>query len=106
MRGIGHVIRHEANMQVHLACALIATLAGLWLDLDLEQWRWIGLAIALVTSAECCNTAIERACDAIDIEHNALIKQAKDAAAGAVLLAALFAAGIGVTVVLGSLDNG
>lgn len=97
--GICHVVRHEPNMRLHIAGAAVAMGTGLWLGLTPEEWRWIGLSIALVTSAECLNTAVERACDVADPELNPLIKQAKDAAAGAVLIAAVFAAWNGASIV-------
>lgn len=100
LEGIRHVALHEPNMRIHLACAAAAIGAGLWAELSLEAWRWVGLALALVTSAECLNTAVERACDVADPERNPLIKQAKDAAAGAVLLTAAFAMWVGVSVLL------
>ena len=100
LQGIYHVARHEPNMRVHLIFAAAAVCGGLWAGLSLEAWRWVGLALALVTSAECLNTAVERACDVADPALNPLIKQSKDAAAGAVLLTAIFAAVIGASVLL------
>ena len=42
------------------------------------------------------NTALERLCDKVCPERDDLIKKCKDIAAGAVLIAAIFAAAIGV----------
>ena len=51
----------------------------------------MALAIALVWVAEAANTAIEALGDAISLERNPRIRQAKDIGAGAVLLAAIAA---------------
>ena len=44
------------------------------------------------------NTAVERVCDAVTTEQNPLIKMAKDAAAGAVLIGAVASVVIGVLI--------
>ena len=69
--------------------------------------RWLGwatsaavlaVAIALVWAAECLNTAVESLADATSPDHHPLVGRAKDAAAGAVLCAAIGAAVIGLLV--------
>jgi len=51
-----------------------------------------------VWTAEALNTALERLSNAVTREPNPLVGQAKDAAAGAVLIAAVGAAAIGALV--------
>lgn len=85
-------------MWIHLAFAGIVVAMGLWVGLDLAEWRWLGLAIALVLVVEVINTAIEQACNAVTLEHHAAIKAAKDAAAAAVLISACFAGLVGTTI--------
>ena len=77
---------------------MLAVLAGIYFRLSADEWRWIILAIALVWLAEAFNTAIERLGDAITHEHNDYLKFAKDVAAGAVLVASITSALIGLTV--------
>lgn len=98
--GMSFVVRNEPNMRIHLAIAVTVAATGLWLGLDLAEWRWLGLAITLVLVVELINTAIEQACNAVTVEHHAAIKAAKDAAAAAVLLSACFAGLIGMTIFL------
>ena len=79
----------ERNMRIHIVMAIIALAAGLLLRVD-----WIGIAvieacIALVMGLECVNTAIEAVVDLASPEYHDLAKTAKDAAAGAVLIAAI-----------------
>ena len=96
--GVSFVVRSEPNMWIHLAFAGIVVAMGLWVGLDLAEWRWLGLAIALVLVVEVINTAIEQACNAVTLEHHAAIKAAKDAAAAAVLISACFAGLVGTTI--------
>ena len=54
--------------------------------------------MALVLGLECFNTAIEKLCDSFCTEKSKTVGFAKDAAAGAVLIAALFSAAVGVMI--------
>lgn len=96
--GIGFALRHERNMRVHLLLSCLVAAAGWWLRIDLDGWRWLILAMALVFTAELLNTAIEQACNAITRDRRPEIGAAKDVAAGAVLLASIAAALIGISV--------
>lgn len=62
------------------------------------DWCWLVIAMVAVWSAECFNTALEALADALSPEIHPLVKKAKDAAAGAVLVAAIGAAVIGLLV--------
>jgi diacylglycerol kinase len=73
---------------------------AIYFRLSSDEWRWIILAIALVWLAEGFNTAIERLSDAVTVEPNENIGYAKDVAAGAVLMAAIIAVVIGLTIFL------
>lgn len=57
-------------------------------------WAMIALAIALVLAAELINTALERTLDGLHPQHALFVKQAKDCAAGAVLVLSCAAVGI------------
>jgi diacylglycerol kinase (ATP) len=84
-----------------LACAAVVVVAAsAFVGLSAEEWRWVVLAIALVLLAEAFNTAVERLGDAITIEPHPLIEFAKNIAAGAVLVAAVTAILIGLSIFL------
>ena len=72
--------------------------AAVYFRLTAEEWRWNILAIGLVWIAEALNTAIERLADAVTVEPNENVGYAKDVAAGAVLVAAVTSAIIGLTI--------
>jgi diacylglycerol kinase len=87
---IGHAI------WIQSAIAAVVILLGIYLHISMNDWRWIALAIALVWTTEILNTAVETVCDALHPEHHPVIGVAKDAAAGAVLMAGLGAMVIGL----------
>lgn len=87
-------------MRFHLAAALVVIVVAAWLEVDAHDWLWLFAAITGVWVSELLNTAIERAVDLTSLEVHPLAKIAKDTAAGAVLVAALFAIAVG-SIVLG-----
>lgn len=66
-------------------------------------WAIIALAIALVLAAELLNTALERILDGLHPQQAAFVKQAKDCAAGAVLVLSCAAVGVFLLMVYGTL---
>lgn len=97
-RGITETIRSERNFKIHLAIALVVVALAAWLGLPLSDWLWVGLSIAFVLISELLNTAIESLVDLASPTYHPLAKRAKDVAAGAVLLAAIFAVIVGLTI--------
>lgn len=97
-QGIVYAFRSQRNFRVHTAVALGAVAVGLSVGLDATRWAIIALTIGLVFSAELVNTALEATVDLASDDMKPLAKAAKDAAAGAVLMAALSAVVVGVLV--------
>lgn len=98
LRGILAGFRSERNFLVHLVFAFVSVVLGIWMGLTVSEWRWIALCIALVFAVELVNTAIETVVDLATPDYHPLAKKAKDAAAGAVLIAAIFAAVVGISI--------
>jgi len=92
------MLRTQRNAWIHAAVSVAVLSVSLWLGLDAAEWCWIVLAMMAVWTAEGINTALERLADAVSTDPDPLIGQAKDAAAGAVLIAAAGAAMIGLLV--------
>jgi len=92
------MLRTQHNAWVHACASVVACALGWWLSLDTREWCWIIVAMMAVWTAEALNTALERLSNAVTREPNPLVGQAKDAAAGAVLIAAVGAAAIGALV--------
>lgn len=96
--GIGKVIKSENNFRFHLFAAFCVLIAGFWLQISHTEWLFIILAIAMVLVAEAFNSAIEKLVDIASPQIHPLAGWIKDVAAGAVLLAAIAAAIIGLVV--------
>ncbi|MHB1078991.1 MAG: diacylglycerol kinase family protein [Prosthecobacter sp.] len=100
LAGLAWALKTQRNLQVHgIATVLVAGL-GLWLNLATWEWCVVLLAVGLVLAAELLNTAIEVLADRVSKEREEPIRLAKDAAAAAVLVAALAALGVGLVVFL------
>ena len=84
-RGIWATIRSERNIKIHCAVAALVVVFGLWLGLSKMEWMICFILFGQVISLELVNTALEAG-------------KAKDAAAGAVLVSAIFAAVIGLMI--------
>jgi len=94
--GIALAVRKERNMRIHLCAAAAVALLALWLGVGPLEWAVLLALCGLVIGLELVNTAVERVVDLASPEHRPLAKEAKDAAAGGVLAAALFAAAVGL----------
>lgn len=90
--GIMYATRTQPNMRVHLVIAAIVLAATLVLRLERSYVVATVVLVALVLSLELVNTAVEAIVDLLTVAHHPLAKTAKDAAAGAVLIAAVGAA--------------
>lgn len=95
-RGIHTAVRQERNLRIHLctACYVIA-FERLFYTLSLSQRAVLYLTIAAVVALELVNSAIERAVDHACGERDKLARDAKDMAAGAVLVGATGAVAVG-----------
>ena len=98
LRGVAFVLRSQQNAWIHLGATVAVIGTALYLDLSRADWSWLVLAITGVWCAEILNTAMEQLADAVDSKPNPSIGRAKDAAAGAVLIAAMGAVAIGLMV--------
>lgn len=96
--GIIRMIRCQHNAWIHAAATLVVLAAGLFLRVSAADWCWIILAISIVWTAEALNTAFEFLADAASPEFHPLVRDAKDVAAGAVLLTAIAAFIIGIII--------
>ncbi|WP_026666217.1 diacylglycerol kinase family protein [Butyrivibrio sp. FC2001] len=93
--GIFNTIFYERNMQIHSLVTVLVVIFGIILKISLIEWFICMLLFAIVLSLELVNTAIEAVVDLVTEEKKPLAKKAKDAAAGAVLISAIFAAIMG-----------
>ncbi|WP_103109119.1 diacylglycerol kinase family protein [Brevibacillus reuszeri] len=98
LRGIVYTVKTQRNMQIHVAAATLVLAAAWWLQIPRSDVLLVFFSIGLVFSLELMNTAVEAAVDLASPEWHAKAKIAKDASAGAVLVAAILSVGIGIMV--------
>ena len=97
-RGIATLVRTQRNAWIHLLATATVTAAGFWVGLSRLEWALVVLSMVAVWTAEAINTAVEQLCDVASPEFHPRVRNAKDVAAGAVLLAAIGAAVVGALV--------
>ncbi|WP_438311000.1 diacylglycerol kinase family protein [Sporosarcina sp. FA9] len=94
--GILFGLRVERNLKFHFLAGLIVVIAGFLTGLTLIEWFVILILIGGMLSLELVNSAIERVVNLVTTEIHPLAKQAKDLAAGAVLIYAVISGVIGL----------
>ena len=104
--GIMYAARTQANMRIHLVVAALVLTATLLLRLDRFYVIALIILIALVLALELVNTAIEAIVDLLTVAHHPLAKTAKDAAAGAVLVASAAAVAVGYLIFYQGITSG
>lgn len=99
LTGIVNAFKEERNMKKHAFSALLTLVAGLIFRVSTIEWLFLLLSIFLVISFEIINSAIENVVDLASNYHfSMLAKNAKDMAAGAVLMISGFAALTGLII--------
>ena len=97
-RGIGILFRGGHNIWIATFCALCVIYLGFALHISGAEWTIIILTIGGIFCLEAVNTAIEIDIDLTSPEYHPYARDTKDVAAGAVLLAVLFAGVIGMII--------
>lgn len=99
--GITYTIKTQRNMQIHVGMALVALFLTWSLNISWNHALLVFFSIFFVFILEMVNTAIEAVVDLVTRDFHPLAKVAKDVAAGAVLLGALFTVMVGLYVFSG-----
>ncbi len=100
-KGIFRTIANERNLRIHITCVVYMVSILLltdWFTLSRTDWAVLMLACGSVIGGEIVNTAIENAVNLASKEYTEYGKIAKDAAAGAVLISAIFAVVVGLII--------
>jgi diacylglycerol kinase (ATP) len=95
LAGLLRMIRCQHNAWIHLTATVIVLGAAFLFRVSAADWCWIILALSIVWTAEALNTAFEFLADAASPAFHPLVRDAKDVAAGAVLVTAIAATIIG-----------
>jgi undecaprenol kinase/diacylglycerol kinase (ATP) len=94
------VVRTEPNFRIQLGILVCVIVAGFVFRVSLLEWLAIVMVAGLVVVAEVLNTALEYLADATHPEVDPGIGRAKDASAGAVLVASGAAVVVGLIIFL------
>ena len=92
--------KNERNMIVHFSAMSLVTVFGFLLNISESEWLACIILFGLVIAMELINTAIETTVDICMPHTDPRAKVAKDTAAGAVMLASIAAAVVGMIVFL------
>ena len=96
-KGFRLVLKSEMNIRVHVFIAFLVMLFAYLLDFSALEFCMALFAIAMVIVSEMLNTAIEFTLDSIyHNRYSRMVGMAKDISAGAVMVASVVAAIIGV----------
>jgi len=98
IHGAGLMLKSQHNAWLHAFASFCVLVTGGLMRLSSGEWCWIVLAIMAVWTAEALNTALEFLADAASPEFHPLVKNAKDVAAGGVLISAIGSVCIGILV--------
>jgi diacylglycerol kinase len=96
--GICYVTRTQANWRIHVVAAVLVWIAAVYLQVTPLELAVLALTVGAVLALEAMNTAVEAAIDATGAFPSPMGKRAKDAAAGAVLVAACAAVVVGASI--------
>lgn len=90
LRGIFYTLKNERHMRIHAVALVYVMFFSVFFNLSAEKYAILLLTGALVIVSEIINSAIESVVDICKNEYSIVAKIAKDMAAGAVLISAIF----------------
>ena len=90
----------ELPVRIQVWSFALLCLLGFFLHWTLQEWSFMLICSTLIIVTELINTALEKLCDLITLEHRHEIKYIKDLAAGAVLLQVITAFIVGWVLVI------
>ena len=89
IEGILFAAKTQRHMRYHYIIAATILLTSLILNLPMLEFILFALTIIILLFAEMFNTAVEQVVDLVYEKHHIMAKQAKDIAAGAVLISSV-----------------
>lgn len=95
IEGVLWAARSQRHLRYHFLAAIAVLLFALFLGMSSLEFILLTFAITLVLFAELVNTAVEVVVDMVSPDFHPMARQAKDVAAGAVLVASVGAAIMG-----------
>lgn len=100
-RGLWVGVRGQSSFAIHIPIMIGVLVMGWVVNVDWVEWCVLLLAIALVLSAELCNSALEVLARAVTDEYNEHVRDALDIASAVVFVASFGAASVGLIILFG-----
>lgn len=85
-------------MRIHTVAALYVFVFSFFFKMSRERYAALFITFAIVMMAEVFNTVAEELSDMAAASYHPVVRIVKDLAAGAVLICAIFAVGVGVCI--------
>lgn len=98
LTGLRLAVEVDRNIKIHIIVGLLVFILSIFLGISRVEFIFILFSIFFVLITEMMNTAIEEMTNLILREHSREARIAKDIAAAAVLLAAVFALVTGIII--------
>ncbi len=100
--GVYAGIRYDRSILIQVLLAIISVIVFTFMKIDTISWLFVISAVFVVLITEFLNSAVEDICDLLVKKYDLHVKEIKDIAAAAVLLAAMYAVIVALIVVLRS----
>jgi diacylglycerol kinase (ATP) len=97
-RGVLIFLKSTHNAWIHIVILTVAVAFGIYFNISQTEWFALILSAALVLVSEAFNTAIEIDMDLTSPDYHPYARDTKDVAAGAVLISAVAAAIVGISI--------
>jgi diacylglycerol kinase len=98
--GLKSAVAKEPNFRIHIISAILALTAAYFFNFSLFEWLILAIVIFLVITFELLNTVLESLVNLVSPELSPEAKIAKDVAAAAVLVSAIFSVIVGAILFL------
>lgn len=99
--GVYAGLRYDRSILIQILLALASVIFFAVLGINQIEWLFVISAIFVVLVTEFLNSAIEDICDLLIQEYHLHVKEIKDIAAAAVLIAAVYATVVAGVILLG-----
>lgn len=99
--GVYAGIRYDRSILVQVVLAGMSLVLFAFIGINTVEWLFVISAIFVVLITEFINSAVEDICDLLIQEYHLHVKEIKDIAAAAVLIAAGYAIAVALVIILG-----
>lgn len=99
-QGVKTGVLYDHSILIQLVFGGVAIAFFAVIGISSTDWMFVLSAVFIVLITEFLNSAVEDICDLLMKNYNLHVKEIKDIAAGAVLLAAIYAIIIGIIVII------